>query len=51
MMFPKTDRGGPGGEGGFTLLELLLVLLIMGTTLALSIGAWGVHDSPLESES
>ena len=51
MMFPKTDRGGPGGEGGFTLLELLLVLLIMGTTRALSIGAWGVHDSPLESES
>lgn len=51
MMFPKTDRCRPDGEGGFTLLELLVVLLVMGATLALGIGAWGGHDSLLESES
>lgn len=51
MMFLKTDSTSLGGEGGFTLLELLVVLLIIGATLALSIGTWGGRDSLLESES
>ena len=51
MMFLKTDRYEQNEQNGFTLLELLVVLLIMGATLALSIGTWKGRDSLLDSES
>ena len=50
-MFLKTGKCRTEKARGFTLLELLVVLLILGATLALSIGTWGGGTTLLESES